>query len=177
VSDEPHGRGRDPGKDRTPVELARVVVRDPVHWLAFGLGIGLLPRAPGTWGALATTLVYWTVAPVDPVLLLGVASALFVAGIWICGESARRIGTHDHGGIVLDEVVAMLLTLVVARPEPLWIGAAFLSFRVFDIWKPWPIRDLDHSLSGGVGIMLDDVMAAVYAAAVVLFLQFFFAGN
>lgn len=154
-----------------PENLVRVVARDPVHWIAFGFGTGLLPRAPGTWGSLATALVFWLVAPVDALVLLTVSTALFFAGIWICGESARRLGVHDHGGIVLDEVVGMLLTLVVARPEPLWIGVAFLCFRAFDIWKPWPIRDLDHSLAGGLGIMLDDVLAAVYAAAAVLALQ------
>jgi phosphatidylglycerophosphatase A len=110
-------------------------------------------------------------------ILLGVSAALFIVGIWICGESARRIGVHDHGGIVLDEVVGMLLTLAVAHPEPLWIGVAFASFRLFDIWKPWPIRDLDHRLSGGLGIMLDDVIAAVYAAAVVFLLQRFITGT
>jgi len=159
--------------DPEPDNLARIVARDPVHWLAFGLGTGLLPIAPGTWGSLATALAFWAVAPVDTLVLLGVTAVLLVAGIWICGESARRIGVHDHGGIVLDEVVGMLLTLVVARPEPLWIGVAFLCFRAFDIWKPWPIRDLDHSLSGGLGIMLDDVLAAAYAAAAVLLLQRF----
>jgi phosphatidylglycerophosphatase A len=160
-----------------PENLARIVARDPVHWLAFGLGTGLLPKAPGTWGSLATALVFWLVAPVDPLWLIAVTVALLIAGIWICGESARRIGVHDHGGIVLDEVVGMLLTLVVTRPEPLWIGVAFLCFRLFDIWKPWPIRDLDHSLSGGLGIMLDDVLAAVYAAVVVFTLQSFVTVN
>ncbi len=82
----------------------------------------------------------------------------------------------DHPGIVLDEVVGMLLTLAVARPEPLWIGAGFLAFRVADVWKPWPIRDLDHRLSGGLGIMLDDVLAAVYAAAALFLLQLMVAG-
>ncbi len=158
------------GEDR-PGTLARRVARDPVHWLAFGLGTGLLPRAPGTWASLATALAYWWLAPVDTMSLLLVSLALLLVGIWICGESARRIGVHDHSGIVLDEVVGMLLTLLVARPEPLWIGVSFLCFRAFDIWKPWPIRDLDHSLSGGLGIMLDDVLAAAYAAAVVLALQ------
>ncbi|MFW2403115.1 MAG: phosphatidylglycerophosphatase A [Gammaproteobacteria bacterium] len=158
-------------------DLARIVMRDPVHWLAFGLGTGLLPKAPGTWGSLATALVFWLVAPVDTLWLVAFTAALLIVGIWICGESARRIGVHDHGGIVLDEVVGMLLTLVVTRPEPLWIGVAFLCFRLFDIWKPWPIRDLDHSLSGGLGIMLDDVLAAVYAAAVVFTLQSFVTVN
>jgi len=160
--------------DREPDKLVRMVARDPVHWFAFGFGAGLLPIAPGTWGSLATALVFWAMAPVDALALLGGAAFLFVAGVWICGESARRIGVHDHGGIVLDEVVGMLLTLVVTRPEPLWIGVAFLCFRVFDVWKPWPIRDVDHSLTGGLGIMLDDVLAAAYAAAVVFLLQSFF---
>lgn len=154
-----------------PDDLARLVIRDPIHWLAFGLGTGLLPKAPGTWGSLATAIAFWVIAPVDTTWLVGVTAVLLVAGIWICGESARRIGVHDHSGIVFDEVVGMLITLVVARPEPLWIAVAFLCFRLFDIWKPWPIRDLDHSLSGGLGIMLDDVLAAVYAAALVLMLQ------
>jgi phosphatidylglycerophosphatase A len=157
-----------------PDDLARLVIRDPIHWLAFGLGTGLLPKAPGTWGSLATAIAFWVIAPVDTTWLVGVTAVLLVAGIWICGESARRIGVHDHSGIVFDEVVGMLITLVVARPEPLWIAVAFLCFRLFDIWKPWPIRDLDHSLSGGLGIMLDDVLAALYAATVVYMLQRFF---
>lgn len=166
--------GRDthePASHVQPADLAAVVVRHPVHWLAFGLGAGLLPGAPGTWGSLATVLVYGWFVPVDPLVLLAIATALFFVGIWICGASARRIGVHDHGGIVFDEVVGMLLTLCVAGPEPFWIFVAFLAFRAADIWKPWPIRDVDHSLSGGLGIMLDDVLAAGYAAAGVFLLQ------
>lgn len=162
--------------DKISNGLGMTVLRDPVHWLAFGLGAGLLPKAPGTWGSLVTVLVFWWWAPVDTLVLLGVAGVLFVAGIWICGESARRLGVHDHGGIVWDEIVGMLLTLAVAYPEPLWFAVAFVAFRVFDIWKPWPIRDLDHSLSGGLGIMLDDVCAAAYAALATFLLQRFFTG-
>ena len=157
--------------------LVSTVMRDPVHWLAFGFGSGLLPAAPGTWGSLLTALVFWWVAPVDTLLLLGVTAILFVAGIWICGVSAKRLGVHDHSGIVWDEVVGMLLTLTVAHPEPQWIAVAFIAFRVFDIWKPWPIRDVDHSLHGGLGIMLDDVLAAAYAALVTFILQGFIAGT
>ncbi len=157
--------------DDPPQKLIMTVLRDPVHWLAFGLGTGLLPKAPGTWGSLLTVLVYWYFAPLDVVALFGISAVLFVAGIWICGTSSKRLGVHDHGGIVWDEVVGMLLTLTVAGSEPLWIAVAFVAFRVFDIWKPWPIRDVDHSLHGGLGIMLDDVLAAVYAALATYVLQ------
>ena len=151
--------------------LARTVVRDPVHWLAFGFGAGLLPIAPGTWASLFTALIFWLVAPLPTPEFLAVIAVLFVAGVWICGESARRIGVHDHGGIVLDEVVGMLLTLLVVSHEIIWIGVAFLFFRIADVWKPWPIRDVDHRLSGGLGIMLDDVLAAIYAALATFFMQ------
>ncbi len=151
-------------------ELARTVIRHPVHWLAFGFGFGLAPFAPGTWGSLPGIAIWWLL-PKDFGVQLVVIAAMLVAGIWICGESARRIGVHDHGGIVWDEIVGMLLTLTVIPDDPVWVIAAFIAFRVADIWKPWPIRELDHRLHGGLGIMLDDVMAAVYAALILLFLQ------
>jgi len=150
-------------------ELCRLVLRDPVHWPAFGFGTGLAPFAPGTWGSLPGILL-WYLVPQDLPVQIAVAVVTFLAGIWICGESARRIGVHDHGGIVWDEIVGMYLTLLVVPVEPAWIVAAFVAFRVMDIWKPWPIRDLDHRLHGGLGIMLDDVLAAVYAALILLFL-------
>jgi phosphatidylglycerophosphatase A len=85
-------------------------------------------------------------------------------GIWICGESARRIGVHDHGGIVWDEIVGMYVTLFLAPISVVVFVLAFILFRIMDIVKPWPIRDLDHSMQGGLGIMLDDLLAALYAA-------------
>jgi phosphatidylglycerophosphatase A len=156
----------------TQRELFDRVRQDPVHWLAFGFGLGLIPGAPGTFGSLLG-IVAWLLIPANLVWQLGFALVGFVAGIWICGVSARRLGVHDHSGIVWDEIVGMYLTLLVIGPEPLWILAAFALFRLFDIWKPWPIRDLDHSLHNGLGIMLDDVMAAIYAAGILVFLQKF----
>lgn len=97
---------------------------------------------------------------------VGIGILLVVTGIWICGESARRIGVHDHSGIVWDEIAGMYLTLLVAPPQITMWALGFLLFRLFDIWKPWPIRDLDHRLAGGAGIMLDDVIAALYAASI-----------
>jgi phosphatidylglycerophosphatase A len=162
--------------EKRPENLVSTVMRDPVHLLAFGFGSGLLPIAPGTWGSFFTALVFWWFAPVDVFVLLGISTVLFVAGIWICGESSRKLGVHDHGGIVWDEIVGMLLTLSVVHSEPQWIAVAFLAFRLFDVWKPWPIRDVDHSLHGGLGIMLDDVLAAVYAAVATFILQRIIAG-
>ena len=143
--------------------------RTPVHWLALGFGAGLAPRAPGTFG----TLVAW---PLHLLLLLlpwGVHGAVVilacVAGIWICGESARKLGVHDHSAIVWDEIAAFALLLwALPVQSPAWWLAAFLLFRLFDIWKPWPIRDLDHRLHGGTGIMLDDIAAALFAWVLLL---------
>jgi phosphatidylglycerophosphatase A len=129
-----------------------------------------MPFAPGTWGSLPGIAIWWFL-PKEPYVQAAAAALMLLAGIWICGESARRIGVHDHGGIVWDEIVGMFLTLLVIPQDPVWVVGAFIAFRVADIWKPWPIRELDHRLHGGLGIMLDDVMAAVYAALILLFLQ------
>jgi len=144
--------------------LARRVFTDPVLFLAFGFGTGLAPKAPGTVGSLVGVLFAWLALSLSLEWRVAVGVAIVVAGVWICGESARRTGVHDHPGIVWDEIAGMYLTLLVAVPQiPLW-ALGFGLFRLFDIWKPWPIRDLDHRLSGGAGIMLDDLAAALYAA-------------
>ena len=143
---------------------ARTVMTDPVHLLAFGFGLGLSPVAPGTVGTLLGVAFAWLALDLGLMVQIGIAVAMFVAGIWICGNSSRRIGQHDHGGIVWDEICAMYITLLVAPTTiTAWI-LAFGLFRAFDIVKPWPIRDLDHRLGGGLGIMLDDLVAALYAA-------------
>ena len=137
-------------------------MRDPVHILAFGFGTGLSPVAPGTVGSLVGVLFAWLTIDLGIFVQLVVAAAIILSGIWICGESARRIGVHDHGGIVWDEIAGMYVTLLLAPPTiTAWI-VAFGLFRLFDIIKPWPIRDLDHRLKGGLGIMLDDLAAALY---------------
>jgi len=145
---------------------ARAVLTDPVNFLAFGFGTGLAPFAPGTFGSLPGVLLFWLTLDFGLYVQLGVAAALAVSGVWICGESARRIGVHDHGGIVWDEIAGMYLTLLAAPLTPVGWLLAFVLFRAADIVKPWPIRDMDHRLGGGVGIMLDDLVAALYAAVV-----------
>ena len=152
-----------------PQNLARTVLTDPVHILAFGFGTGLAPKAPGTVGSLPGILLFWLTMDYGLYVQLGVVVFATLAGIWICGESARRIGVHDHGGIVWDEIVGMYLTLMVAPFSVTGWVFAFVLFRFMDIVKPWPIRDLDHRLKGGVGIMLDDLVAALYAAILLAF--------
>jgi phosphatidylglycerophosphatase A len=143
--------------------LARAVLTDPVHFLAFGFGTGLAPFAPGTFGSIPGVVLFWLTLDLGLYVQLSVAAALALSGVWICGESARRIGIHDHGGIVWDEITGMYITLLVAPFSVTGWLLAFALFRVMDIVKPWPIRDLDHRLVGGFGIMLDDLVAALYA--------------
>jgi phosphatidylglycerophosphatase A len=143
---------------------ACTVLTDPVHLVAFGFGLGLSPIAPGTVGSLLGVAFAWLTLDLDLNVQVGIAVAMFAVGIWICGNSSRRLGQHDPGGIVWDEIAAMYATLLVAPASiTAWI-LAFGLFRAFDIVKPWPIRELDHRLGGGLGIMLDDLVAALYAA-------------
>jgi len=145
-------------------ELVQKVLKDPVHWPAFGFGLGLIPKAPGTFGSLLGLPVWWFAWDLGIPAYLAICAVVCVFGVWVCGESAKRLGVHDHGGIVWDEVVGMMLTLAFFEPSILTAVLGFGLFRLMDIAKPWPIRDIDHSLEGGLGIMLDDVLAAVYAA-------------
>lgn len=90
-------------------------------------------------------------------------AGLFALGVWACGETGKALGVSDHGSIVWDEIVAFALVLTFTPPTPMWFAVAFLLFRLFDIWKPWPIRYVDRTVKGGFGVMLDDLLAAGYA--------------
>jgi len=143
-----------------------VSLADPGHLLALGLGTGLMPRAPGTWGTLLGLPLFLALSPYSLHLYISAVALLFAAGIYVAGRTARALGVHDHSAIVIDEVVGMLVTL--AAVEPGWFGviAGFALFRFFDIVKPWPIRWVDRAMGGGLGIMLDDVLAGLMAAVV-----------
>lgn len=173
-------------RDKTiPKPPARLILTTPEHFLAFGFGSGLAPKAPGTFGTLAALPFWWAMSwlPLYE-YLLGVI-ILFAFGCWVCHESARLLGVHDYGGIVFDEIVGFLITCIplVIRLHPngyaidgghweftlvsvVWLAVAFGLFRFFDIIKPWPIRVLDRSVHGGFGIMIDDVIAGLFAAGV-----------
>jgi len=144
----------------------RVAIATPAGFLAFGLGSGLSSIGPGTAGTAAGMLLAFplTGLPVWAGLLF--VALAFVAGIPICDRSSKRLGVHDHGGIVWDEFVGIWLVLVLVPFHWGWWLGAFVAFRLFDIAKPWPIGWLDRRVHGGFGIMLDDLIAAVYAVAV-----------
>jgi phosphatidylglycerophosphatase A len=147
------------------------LMREPVHLIAFGFGAGLSPWAPGTFGTLIAIPIVLSVMQfgVAAHLVFAVFASLF--GIYVCGESARRLDVHDHPGIVWDEIAGFALTMLTVPADFYWTVAGFTLFRVLDIWKPWPIREADHSLRGGLGIMLDDILAGIFAAAILLGLR------
>ena len=136
------------------------LLRQPVHFLALGFGTGLSPLFPGTVATLFAVVPAWLLLPLPLPIRIVLVAALALAGIRICGESARRLGTHDHRAIVWDEIVGFLAVSLALPPEPPWWVAAFVLFRLFDIAKPWPVGYLDRRVGGGMGIMLDDLAAA-----------------
>ena len=141
----------------------RFLVGHPAHFIALGFGAGLAPRAPGTFGTLlAIPLAVALRTYASDTTFLAVIVVLGVAGVWAAEVTGRALGVPDHGAIVIDEVVAFLLVLWFVGIEPLRIAVAFVIFRVFDIVKPPPIRQLDAALKNGVGVMLDDLVAAGY---------------
>ena len=148
------------------------LMRQPVHLLAFGFGSGLSPFAPGTCGTLIAIPITLFVMQFGFAVHLAFAILASAVGIYICGESARRLGVHDHSGIVWDEITGFAITMLAAPGSFYWVVAGFALFRLFDIWKPWPIREADHSLHGGLGIMLDDVIAGLFAAAILLGIRY-----
>lgn len=138
----------------------------PANIPALGFGSGLVPKAPGTFGTLAAVPLYWyLLRPLELELFLLVIAAAFIIGIWFCGAAARSLGEHDHGGIVWDEFVGLWVTCIALPPGWMWLFAAFVLFRFFDILKPWPIRWLDRRVHGGLGIMVDDLLAGFFALA------------
>ena len=143
-------------------------LHNPLHFFAFGFGSGILPWAPGTFGTLVAVPLYMLLQPLPLWSYLLVWLVGFVAGVWLCGRTSRDLGVHDHGGIVWDEIIGFLLTMALAPPGWLWILLGFVLFRLFDILKPWPIHSIDRQLKGGLGIMLDDQLAALYALLVML---------
>lgn len=150
------------------------LLANPVHWLSLGFGTGLAPRAPGTVGTLAALPFYWLLHTLPAWQYALVGAALFALGIYLCGATARALGVHDHPGIVWDEVVGYLFTLVAVPFDWRWIAVGFVLFRLFDIWKPWPIRSLDRGVRGGFGIMFDDLVAALYASVLMQVILYFF---
>ena len=152
----------------------RFLLRHPAHFVALGFGAGLAPVAPGTFGTLVAI-------PIAAVLRAEFAAVVFVAaivvfaliGVWAAQVTGRNLGVPDHGAIVWDEVVAFLLVLFFVGDDGVRVAVAFVVFRLFDIVKPPPIRQLDAALKNGFGVMVDDLVAAGYTLVVLAVWQRF----
>ncbi len=155
----------------TPRPARAVALHDPIGFLAFGLGSGLSPRAPGTAGTAAGMLMALPLIGLDPTIAALFVVIAFLLGIPICSHASEALGVHDHGGIVWDEFVGLWLVLLFVPATPAGWLAAFVAFRVFDIAKPWPIGWLDRRITGGLGIMVDDVVAGLYAVGAITLIE------
>lgn len=144
------------------------VVRDPGGFLALGLGLGLMPWMPGTFGALLAFPLIWSMSALGLWAKLAIVVALALVGIGICGRAGQLLGKPDHGAIVWDELCGCALAMLFVPATWLWWGAAFVAFRVFDIAKPFPISWLDDHVEGGLGVMADDMAAGVAAGLLLL---------
>ncbi len=138
----------------------------PVHFLAYGFGTGLAPFAPGTFGSFVGVALFWFMAPLGAVSYAGIVIVLFVAGIFICGQTARDTSAVDPGFIVYDEIVGFMVAMYLMPREWRWIAAGFIIYRIFDIWKPFPIHIVEEKLPLGTAIMADDVIAGIYTLLV-----------
>jgi phosphatidylglycerophosphatase A len=142
----------------------KLLIAHPAHFFGLGFGSGLAPKAPGTFGTLLGLPLFWLISGYALPVQLAIIAVLFIVGIYICDKTGKAIGVADHGAIVWDEIVAMMLVLAFV-PNLDWKNGlvAFLLFRLFDIWKPFPIRQFDAKFKNGFGVMFDDLLAAIYA--------------
>jgi phosphatidylglycerophosphatase A len=154
----------------TPAQR-RAILADPGGWIASGFGSGLAPKAPGTVGSAVALLPWLALRELPAWGYFGVCAAVFVLGAWAARRWIERLHSHDPGWIVIDEFVGQWLALAFAPRGWLWPLAGFALFRLFDIWKPWPVSWADRRVHGGLGVMLDDALAGVLAMAVVAALQ------
>ncbi len=155
-------------KSKVSLPSFKTLLKTPVLMLGFGFGSGLAPKAPGTFGTLLGLLLFVPLLLWQESLAWSLFIVSLVFGSYICGQSAEMMQVHDHGGIVWDEFVGIWLVLLLL-PEQTWVYwlAAFVSFRFFDVLKPWPINLADQKIPGGFGIMIDDIMAGIYALIVI----------
>ena len=146
--------------------IPATVWSNPLHFIAFGFGTGTIPVAPGTFGTLIAIPFYLAMQTLSVSSYLALLLLIIVTSMWICHKVTLEIGIEDHQGMCLDEVVGFLVTMFYAPHGWKWIWFGFILFRLFDILKPWPIRYVDRNIHGGVGIILDDVLAGVLSCIV-----------
>ena len=139
---------------------------NPIQFLALGFGSGLAPKAPGTFGTLAAVPLFLLMSGLTPLIYGLIVLVVCIAGIYICGKAASDVGVHDHGAIVWDEFAGFFITMFMVPVSWQSVLVGFILFRIFDIAKPWPISVADKKLTGGFGIMFDDILAGLLALAI-----------
>ncbi len=144
----------------------RILLKNPIHLLSLGFGTGLMPKAPGTFGTLVGIPAVLLFAPLGVNAYLGVIFAFALLGIFLCGETGKALKKHDDPAIVWDEIVGYMIALIALPITWQTLLIAFVIFRFFDIRKPWPISWLDKNLSGGLGVMADDVVAGLFTLVI-----------
>ncbi|WP_043695581.1 phosphatidylglycerophosphatase A [Luteibacter sp. 9133] len=147
----------------------RRLLASPWGWIACGFGSGLTPKAQGTFGSLAAIVPWLLLRELSVPAWLVIIALSFALGVWACEVAGRLLGVADHRSLVWDEFVGQWIALLPALLAPWWaVAAGFLLFRLFDVWKPWPIAWFDRRVKGGFGVMLDDVIAGIFAGIVLL---------
>jgi len=155
------------GKNKLSVKQ---ILSNPVLFLAFGFGSGLAKKMPGTMGTVAAIPVYLAFTQFNIWIYSVLTVIVCIIGIYICDTAAKQLGEHDFGGIVWDEVAGYLVTMWFVPFSWTAVLYGFVLFRIFDILKPWPIKWVDKKVEGGFGIMLDDVLAGLFSAAILFFI-------
>lgn len=156
-----------------PKVTFKQLLQRPTAFLAYGFGSGLAPKAPGTFGTLAAIPVFYLMQSLPMASYLLLTVVFFFLGIWFCQKTVDWLQQDDPSAIVWDEIVGFLITMIAAPSGWLWILLGFVLFRVFDILKPWPVSLADKRLHGGFGVMLDDVIAGLYALLILQLIAYF----
>lgn len=156
------------------LSIPESVWKKPSHFIAFGFGIGAVPFAPGTFGTLLAIPFYLAFRILTPSQYLLLLTVFTLASIWLCDKVAKEIKVHDHPGMCLDEFIGFWVTMFAAPHGSIWILIGFILFRLFDIWKPWPIRLMDEKMQGGLGIIADDIAAGIYSCIILHILYWVF---
>ena len=155
------------------IEIPVKMLLNPVHFFSLGFGSGLTPKLPGTAGTLIGVLVFILMPDMNWIAYLAIVICAFLFGIFCCQYTAKSLNVHDHPSIVYDEIVGYLVTMFMVPKDWAWILVGFILFRAFDILKPWPISAIDSHVKNGIGIMLDDLIAALFSLSIIQVVIYF----
>ncbi len=153
-------------------DIPEEVWQNPLYFFTFGFGSGAMPFAPGTFGTLLAIPFYLLLQPLPLTGYLTFVIIFIIVSSWACDVVSRKIRTHDHPGMCIDEFAGFFVTMIHAPQGFIWVTLGFVLFRLFDIWKPWPIHFIDEYVHGGFGMVLDDIVAGLFAMIIIQLLSF-----